>query len=333
MIKIRNIYVLSDMIDVSSAPEEIKILPYGDVKSRKGPFKVDKESYDLIFQYFTERGLDIVIDYEHQTLDGMQAPAAGWIKNLSYKINDGIYAIVEWTEKAKEYLKNKEYRYLSPVILKRKEDGRAVQLHSVGLTNTPAIDGMEAIINKLDDGGNKMDLKEIAKALGLAEDATIEQILEAIQTINANVSSKAMKDEEKTVACKEVLEALELKEDATVAEVKGKIITLKNPAGYVSTEEFMKLKATIEKKEGNDLVQIALSEGKITPAQKEWAEQTALKDPEGFKSFLKTAPAVVDLKEINYKKEEKKPNSELELSINKMLGISTEDVKKYGGEK
>ncbi len=313
------------MIDVSSVPAEIKILPYGNVESRKGPFKVDKESYDLIAQYFKERRLDIVIDYEHQTLEGTQAPAAGWIKKLSYKENDGIYATVEWTEKAKEYLKNKEYRYLSPVILKRKEDGRAVQLHSVGLTNTPAIDGMEAIINKL-DGGNEMDLKQIAQALGLAEDATIEQILEAIRALGA------MKNEQNTVACKEVLEALELKDDATVAEVKGKIIALKNPAGYVSTEEFLKLKASIEKKESNDLVQVALSEGKITPAQKAWAEQIALKDPEGFKEFLKNAPVVVDLKVVNYKKEEKKKNPELELSINKMLGINAEDVKKYGGE-
>ncbi len=319
------------MVDVSSVPAEIKILPYGNVESRKGPFKVDKESYDLIMQYFNERKLDIVIDYEHQTLDGAQAPAAGWIKKLSFKDNDGIYATVEWTEKAKEYLKNKEYRYLSPVILKRKEDGRAVQLHSVGLTNTPAIDGMEAIINKLDDGGNKMDLKEIAKALGLAEDATLEQIVTAIQTLNTNAN--AMKDEQKTVACKEVLEALELKEGATVAEVKGKIIALKNPAGYVSTEEFLKLKETIEKKESNDLVQVALSEGKITPAQKSWAEQIALKDPEGFKEFLKNAPVVVDLKVVNYKKEERKNDPELEISINKMLGIDSEDVKKYGGEK
>lgn len=320
------------MIDVSSVPTEIKILPWGHVESRKGPFNVDMVSYELIMQYFNERKLDIVIDYEHQTLDGVQAPAAGWIKKLSYKDNDGIYATVEWTEKAKEYLKNKEYRYLSPVILKRKEDGRAVQLHSVGLTNTPAIDGMEAIINKLDDnGGNEMDLKQIAQALGLAEDATIEQIVDAIKALITNAS--AMKDEQKTVACKEVLEALELKDNATVAEVKGKIIALKNPAGYVSTEEFLKLKAAIEKKESNDLVQVALSEGKITPAQKNWAEQIALKDPEGFKEFLKNAPVVVDLKEVNYKKEERKSDPELELSINKMLGISSEDIKKYGGEK
>lgn len=328
----KNIYILSDMVDVSTVPEEIKILPYGHVESRKGPFEVDEESYKAISDYFKDRKLDVVIDYEHQTLEGVQAPAAGWIKSLNFKPKDGIYAMVEWTEKAKEYLKNKEYKYLSPVIARRNTDGRAVQLHSIGLTNTPAIDGMEAIVNslnnKFDNGGNEMDLKQIALALGLGEDATEEQIIDAIKNINA------MKDEQNTVACKEVLEALELKDGATVAEAKGKIIALKNPAGYVSTEDFLALKELIQKKDSNDLVQLALSEGKITPAQKTWAEQIALKDAEGFKEFLKNAPVVVDLKEINFKKgNKKKVDTDLELSINKMLGISDEDLKKYGGEK
>ncbi|WP_261949169.1 phage protease [Paenibacillus melissococcoides] len=29
---------------------------------------------------FHRRALDIVIDYEHQTLEDVQAPAGGWIK-------------------------------------------------------------------------------------------------------------------------------------------------------------------------------------------------------------------------------------------------------------
>jgi len=310
-------------------PEEIRILPYGHVESRKGPFEVDELSYKEISQYFKERKLDVVIDYEHQTLEGVQAPAAGWVKSLSYKPGDGIYGIVEWTDKAKEYLKSKEYRYLSPVIARRKTDGRAVQLHSIGLTNTPAIDGMEAIVNSLNTkfGGNEMDLKQIALALGLGEDATEEQIIEAIKSLNA------MKAENNTVACKEVLEALELKDNATVTEVKGKIISLKNPAGYVSAADFLALKESIQKKESGDLVELALSDGKITPAQKAWAEQIALKDPEGFKEFLKNAPVVIDLKEMKINKDPVKVDKDLELSVNKMLGISDEDVKKYGGEK
>lgn len=129
-------------VELSGVPTEIKILPLGRVHSQKGDFNVDDESFELIRKQFKDRKLDLVIDYEHQTLSDVQAPAGGWIKDL-YKGEDAIIAKVEWTPKAAEYLKNKEYRYLSPVVLVRKRDQKATAIHSVALTNTPAIDGME----------------------------------------------------------------------------------------------------------------------------------------------------------------------------------------------
>jgi len=326
--------VLSNTVNIEGVPEVIKILPLGNVVSRKGPFKVDQEGFKVMLEHFKDRKLDVVIDYEHQTLEGTEAPAAGWIKDIELT-DEGVMAKVEWTNKAKEYLANKEYRYLSPVIFKRKSDGRAIMLHSVALTNTPAIDGMEPIINSLNndlEGGFEMEfLKEIAKLLGLSEEATEEEVTEAIKKLNEASNQKAKEGEEtETVANKEILEVLGLKEDATVEDVKGKIISLKNPAGYVSVEEFNKLKNKIQKKESDDLVQMALSEGKITPAQKEWAEEIALKDPVGFKKFVETAPQVVPLDEIKPSKKEVKIDSEIEMSVNKQLGITKEDIEKYG---
>ena len=136
-------------VELSGVPKEIKILPLGRVHSQKGDFNVDEESFELIRKQFKDRKLDLVIDYEHQTLADVQAPAGGWIKDL-YKGEDAIIAKVEWTEKAAEYLKNREYRYLSPVVLVRKRDQKATAIHSVALTNTPAIDGMFALVNSLD---------------------------------------------------------------------------------------------------------------------------------------------------------------------------------------
>ena len=172
-------------VELSGVPTEIKILPLGRVHSQKGDFNVDDESFELIRKQFKDRKLDLVIDYEHQTLSDVQAPAGGWIKDL-YKGEDAIIAKVEWTPKAAEYLKNKEYRYLSPVVLVRKRDQKATAIHSVALTNTPAIDGMFALVNSLDiedisEGGNIMDLKELAKALGLPETATEEEIKKAVE--------------------------------------------------------------------------------------------------------------------------------------------------------
>ena len=176
-------------VNVSEAPDEIKILPLGTVHSQKGDFIVDDESFDLISRHFESRGLDLVIDYEHQTLKDIQAPAGGWIKKI-VKTKDAIAAQVEWTAKAKQYLENKEYKYLSPVVICRKSDGKAVALHSVALTNTPAIDGMFALVNSIDisspdgaEGGSRMELKKIVALLGLPEDATEADVEKAVQEL------------------------------------------------------------------------------------------------------------------------------------------------------
>lgn len=335
--KLKNGYlILSESISVNGVPENIKILPLGNVNSRKGNFLVDETSFKEMQQYFTDRQIDVVIDYEHQTLEGTEAPAAGWIKDLKLT-DEGVVAKVYWTDRAKEYLKNKEYRYLSPVIFKRKSDGRAIVLHSVALTNTPAIDGMEPIVNNLNFlKGGKEDmnefLKKLAVLLGLDENATEEEIIEAIKKLAENEKAPEGNEEE-IVANKEILKALELDEKATVEDVKGKIIALKNPAGYVSAEDFTKLKEKIQEKESEDLVKMALSTGKITPAQKDWAKQYALKDPSGFKNFVDKAPQVVPLEELELtdkKTKSPKLNSELEISINKQLGITSEEIEKYG---
>ena len=113
-----------DTVDVDGVPKEIKILPLGLVHSQKGDFSVDDESVEMIRQQFKDRKLDLVIDYEHQTLKDIQAPAGGWIKDI-YKGDDAVIAKVEWTPRAEEYLKNKEYKYLSPVVMVRKKDRKA----------------------------------------------------------------------------------------------------------------------------------------------------------------------------------------------------------------
>lgn len=251
-------------VELSGVPTEIKILPLGRVHSQKGDFTVDDESFELIRKQFKDRKLDLVIDYEHQTLSDVQAPAGGWIKDL-YKGEDAIIAKVEWTAKAAEYLKNKEYRYLSPVVLVRKRDQKAAAIHSVALTNTPAIDGMFALVNSLDiedisEGGKIMDLKELAKALGLPETATEEEIKKAVE--DAAKASEKLKemdgkkpgegdgkpgegepkpDGADMVANSTILSMLGLKADAKTEDVAASIMALK--AGAPDTQaELLALK-------------------------------------------------------------------------------------------
>lgn len=315
-------------LNVSEAPDEIKILPLGTVHSQKGDFVVDDESFNLINRHFENRGLDLVIDYEHQTLKDVQAPAGGWIKKL-VKTKDAIAAQVEWTAKAKQYLENKEYKYLSPVVICRKSDGKAVALHSVALTNTPAIDGMFALVNSIDisspagaEGGNSMELKKIVALLGLPEDATETDVEKAIQEL------KKQEKAEEVVANKTIMDLLELKADAKTEDVAAKIMELKGTADKTKDEMILELKRRMDERDAEELVTMALKQGKISAAQKTWAKEYALKDAEGFQAFVAKAPAVVPIGKTGsagYQKEE--TDTELDPKILKNLGVSMEDIK------
>lgn len=344
----------AEVTELSGVPTEIKILPLGRVHSQKGDFYVDEESFSLIQKQFRERKLDLVIDYEHQTLADVQAPAGGWIKEL-YKGSDAVMAKVEWTPRAAEYLKNKEYRYLSPVVLVRKRDQKATAIHSVALTNTPAIDGMFALVNSLNiedisKGGQKMDLKELAKALGLPETATEAEIRKAVtEAAQAAGKLKEMEtvkspsegdgDGEESVAGSEVvanntiLSLLGLASDAKTEEVAASIMALKSGGANVQAE-LLALKKRMQEKDADEEVQKALKSGKITSAQTDWAKAYALKDTEGFKAFVDKAPVVVPQGKLDLKDAPAAVanEGEVDLAILKNCGLSAEDVKKYGSK-
>jgi len=125
---------------------EIQLIPFGYHVTSKGDFLLDEEALKLVVNTFDSQVNDLVVDYEHQTLSGKEAPAAGWIKKLMNRGRQGLWGVVDWTERARGYLGRKEYRYLSPVFLKRQSDGRVVRLLNAGLTNAPEIDGMEALV-------------------------------------------------------------------------------------------------------------------------------------------------------------------------------------------
>lgn len=331
-------------VEVSGAPEWITVLPLGHVTSSKGEFNVDEESLLEMKSLIKQRGVDLVIDYEHQTLKGVQAPAAGWVKELLLK-DSGIQARVEWTPQGMEYLKNKEYRYLSPVITVRKPDGKAVGLHSLALTNTPAIEGMPPIVNSqnYEGGTQSMDLeefvKQLAKLLGLSEDADPEEIMQALKAcVDENKSLKdtnPVPGTEKVVANKAVCELLGLKSGAPTDSVAAKIMELKGGIvdGVNLVQELNQLKQRNAKRDADEAVLLALKDGKITPAQKEWAESYALSDPKGFGSFAAQAPRVVPMGEISFSDvkalKSDKPDEAI-TAVCKHLGVSMEDYEKYG---
>ena len=274
----------------------VKLLPLGLVHSTKGDFLVDNESFQAIRCKFTERQLQIPIDYEHQTLKDRQAPAAGWIKDIVLK-SDGIYGAVDWTERAAEYLKNREYKYISPVVTLRNTDRKAIGLHSAALTNTPAIDAMMPVAcsDKPSEGEDGADQNE-ADSSGKGMEALAELLL-----LDPNTAT--MEDIYQAVAALlEGQEALKLKADAYQFEVT-----------------MMKVGSAIEE---------ALKSGKVAPFQRDWAFQSAMKDLDGFTSWFKAAPQVVPMGEVCTERLPQMPHHRSR--AHELMGLSAEDVAKYG---
>jgi len=133
---------------------DVLVLPDGKVQSSKGDFVVDQQSFDAINTSFLEHRHELVFDYEHQTIGGRyarpdgKAPAAGWIHSLRYEKGRGIIARVEWTDEARRSIQANEYRFLSPVLVHDEKTNKPIELHSVGLTNDPAIHGLPRVAAK-----------------------------------------------------------------------------------------------------------------------------------------------------------------------------------------
>ena len=130
---------------------EYVVIPDGHVQSKSGDFDFDPAQAESVIGEFREQGVDLPVDYEHQTVgeefsspDG-KAPAAGWIKSLRYVAGRGLMALIRWTDQAAEFIRSGAYRYMSPVLLVDKTTRNVQALHSVGLTNVPAIAGFPEI--------------------------------------------------------------------------------------------------------------------------------------------------------------------------------------------
>lgn len=138
--------------NLTSASREIRILPPGLFRASDGRpvglagWKIDAASAARIVADLASRD-DLVVDYEHQTLlakeNGQPAPAAGWFSRVVWREGEGLFAVdVKWTDKAKQMIAAREYRYISPVFSYNAVSGQVERLLALGLTNNPALSGL-----------------------------------------------------------------------------------------------------------------------------------------------------------------------------------------------
>ncbi|MFA6290223.1 MAG: phage protease [Victivallales bacterium] len=325
--------------EMTGAPAEFQVLPEGKIElNGEKPVHLDEQGAQEIIAAFKARGNDMVIDYEHQTLSDVQAPAAGWIKDLVWKGKEGLWALVEWTQKAKDYLDNREYRYFSPVMALRASDRKVIKILNLALTNSPMTNNLRPIVAKLQIDAQTKDkegnmLEKLKKMLGLAADTVEEKVIEAIE-ISIN-KLKALETAAPVIACKEVLDALGAKAEAGKEEVIQIVASLKAP-GDVAQKLSLQVADLTKELAGikqNDLITLALKEGKTSPDELDkWGRDLALKNPESFKTIVLSRPAgsvipVADI--IDAKDKDGIVTDEVQAKVNKQMGVSEEVFKKY----
>lgn len=145
------------VIPLQSNAEAIQLFPAGQFDAPlgamkgQGPWKLDNDSAQKLIALVAARKNDILIDYEHQSLqaasNGKPSPAAGWVSPLALEWREnGLFAKnPKWNTAALSMIEADEYRYLSPVFTYDPQTGTPLNILSVALTNTPAIDGMMAV--------------------------------------------------------------------------------------------------------------------------------------------------------------------------------------------
>jgi len=229
----------------------------------------------------------IVIDYEHQTLNaernGQAAPAAGWIRSVEWVAGRGLFATVEWTDKARAHIAANEYRYISPVIAWDKNTGRVVGLHNAALVNHPALLGMDSVSAALaarfpshPTETHHMDRTKLITALALPAAATDADIDAAIARLNTDLTTA--RTEVTTLRTQtEALKGQETTAQAAMAAMQAQVTALSTAAAQ---------------RELNELVNGALQAGKLLPAQKDWAMGLGGKDIASLRAYIASAHVI-----------------------------------------
>lgn len=150
------------LADDEAKPVWIQLAKPGTFRGHPaGPFELnDKVFAEIIANFKATENRSIPIDFEHATeaeptagsIPSEGAPAQGWIVDL--KVQGGcLYGLVEWGEKAREYIRTKKYKFFSPAIRFGARDrvtGKQIgaRMTSGGLTNNPFLDGMRPLAAK-----------------------------------------------------------------------------------------------------------------------------------------------------------------------------------------
>lgn len=129
-------------------PTEFRIFRAGVNETLKGDVLFDEVAAESVMKAAADWATHMSLDYEHDALNpSLSGPriAAGW---YHLAVRDGeLWAVnVEWTERAAAHIRAREYRYISPSVMRDRETGRALELVNCALTNLPATKGLTPLV-------------------------------------------------------------------------------------------------------------------------------------------------------------------------------------------
>ena len=292
----------------AGVPDRIHLLPIGTFKGRdgRGPWVVKDRTHAAQIIKRTQQtqgSADLAVDFEHSGMlsapKGQPSPAAGWIKGLEIA-SDGIWGRVEWTKSAAQKIRDKEYRYISPVFA-HLQDGTVTRLGGAGLVINPNLE-----LTALNSKGATMpgDVLSTAKTLlGMdgSDDATFLAAIGSLTKLSATFKRVLKLPDDTPLSG--ILDALLQRDNAqpeTACGVEQAFFGSKeSPVGFVpmALVETMAVQTNQLRQEllGVHIeraVEDALNQGKISPALRGWATALCASNPDSFTAFAERMPPI-----------------------------------------
>lgn len=289
--------------DENGVPIEWTLLKIGEnpicQEGRDDSVTLSAEAVNSILDYYQKKGEEIPIDSEHylyelanqKHLDEGEALRLfpGGVAALGYGSlalsGENLRIKVKWTPCAYEFMKEKIYKYFSPVL--RGLEKGPPRITSVAMTNVPAINSLDALAASAQKTkpatGGKESMGKLEKALGrlLGRDNIA---LEA-ETKEEEKDKIACEVEEKASLIEQVKTLLGLGEEAGIEEVIAalKAETEKAKTADEKQSKLDELAASAEKQEHARLVAQGRTERKIVDSDMDYVNSI---DSKALKAHL-----------------------------------------------
>lgn len=282
--------------DENGVPVEWTLLRIGTnpicQEGRDGSLVLSAEAMRQIMEYHTKKGELIPIDSEHylyelanqkkldegETLKLFPGGVAAMGFGTLALSGEDLRIKVKWNPPAYEMLKEKIYKYFSPVI--RGLENGPLRVTSVAMTNTPAINNLDALAasaNTVSDLSDRSDQSDRKGNMSKLEEALKrltgrDSIALGGETSEEEKDKLACEVEEKASLIEQVKQLLGLEGDATLDAVIAalKAETEKAKSADEKQAQIDELAASAEKKAHADLIARGRAERKIVDADMEY---------------------------------------------------------------